>query len=134
MGGYWTLAQWGSVSVSHFRYALSRHSRSHSGSSFLAEIARTTSSLKPGRNASDSIGDTKPYAYSRLTRVSTDESILPPPTAKITPESGGYQNPNCRFPSRDCQSIDDPRHREPNLHTGNNLGPSGAGAALRHEG
>src|SRR5690242_8790720 len=80
MAGYCTLAQCGSVRVSHFRYALSRHSRSHSGSSFFAEIARTTSSLKPGGKTSASIGVTKPYAYSRLTRVSTDASIyrLPP--------------------------------------------------------
>src|SRR5512145_604543 len=42
-----------------------------SGSFFLAEITRTTSSFRPGGTVSASISLTKPYLYSRLARSST---------------------------------------------------------------
>ncbi len=52
--------------VSQVRYALRRHSSSHSGSRFFAEIRRTTSSLRPFGTLSVSTSVTKPYRYSRL--------------------------------------------------------------------
>src|SRR3954470_14395915 len=63
MGPYFTLGQCGSDIFSQFRYALSRHSSIHSGSSFLAEMSRITSSFKPGGTTSDSMSVTKPYLY-----------------------------------------------------------------------
>src|SRR5687767_226569 len=48
------------------RNALSRHSSSHSGSFFLAEISLTTSSLSPFGISSASTSVTKPYLYSRV--------------------------------------------------------------------
>jgi len=45
----------------HARKAASRHSSSHAGSSFLAEMKRTVSSLRPGGASSASISVTKPY-------------------------------------------------------------------------
>jgi hypothetical protein len=56
-----TLAQVGSVIVSQWRYAFSRHSSMNSGSFFFAEIRRTTSSLRPRGIVSDSMSVTKPY-------------------------------------------------------------------------
>src|SRR4029079_16555659 len=47
-GTYFTFGQCGSFIVSQRRYALSRQSSSHSGSSFLAEINLITASLRPG--------------------------------------------------------------------------------------
>src|SRR3989442_15129264 len=66
MGPYFTFAQVGSRIVSQVRYALSRHSSSHSGSSFFAEMRRTISSLRPRGSDSCSTSVTKPYRYSRL--------------------------------------------------------------------
>ena len=51
----------GSVISRHARNAASRHSSSHSGSVFLAEMKRTVSSLRPGGAVSASISVTKPY-------------------------------------------------------------------------
>src|SRR5438094_3733903 len=65
MGGWWTFAHAGSFIVSQCRKALSRHSSSHSGSPFLAEMRRMTSSLRPGATDSDSMSVTKPARYSR---------------------------------------------------------------------
>ena len=58
----------GSVIVNHVRYALSRHSSSHAGSFFFAEIRRTVSSLNPRGTVSCSTSVTNPYLYSRLAR------------------------------------------------------------------
>ena len=52
------------------RNAFRRNSSSHSGSLFFAEIARTTSSLRPGGSVSDSMSVTKPYLYSRVASCS----------------------------------------------------------------
>ncbi len=49
--------------VSHFRYALSRNSSIHSGSLFLAEIARTTSSSSPFGKVSLSMIVFQPALY-----------------------------------------------------------------------
>src|SRR5688572_20652612 len=49
--------------VRQWRYALRRHSRSHSGSPFFAEMRRTTSSSSPCGIASDSMSVTKPWRY-----------------------------------------------------------------------
>src|SRR6476619_6975243 len=60
------------------RNAFRRNSSSHSGSFFFAEIARTTSSLRPGGSVSDSMSVTKPYLYSRVascSMVSVDVDI-----------------------------------------------------------
>src|SRR5215208_7992905 len=70
----------GSVSLSQPRNALSRHSSSHSGSPFFAEMRRMMSSFRPLGAESDSISVTKPYLYSLLTRVSTDELMRSPGT------------------------------------------------------
>src|SRR5687768_9499794 len=43
----------------------------NSGSCFLAEISRMTSSLSPGGRLSASMSLTKPHRYSRLARVSS---------------------------------------------------------------
>src|SRR4029450_13235292 len=48
------------------RKAFSRHSSSHSGSFFLAEIIRTMSSLRPRGTSSASMSVTNPYLYSRV--------------------------------------------------------------------
>src|SRR5215207_6983443 len=58
--------------VSHRRYALRRHSSSHSGSFFFAEMSRTVSSLSPRGMVSASMSVTKPYWYSRLTSCSME--------------------------------------------------------------
>src|SRR5436309_7789505 len=65
MGGWCTFAHAGSFIVSQCRYAFRRHSSSHSGSPFLAEIRRITSSLSPTGTVSDSMSVTKPALYSR---------------------------------------------------------------------
>src|SRR2546425_7434916 len=65
MGGWCTFAHVGSFIVSQCRYALSRHSSSQSGSPFLVEIRRITSSLRPTGTVSDSMSVTKPARYSR---------------------------------------------------------------------
>src|SRR5437773_5244575 len=49
--------------LSQLRYALSRHCSIQSGSPFLAEISRITSSFKPAGTTSDSMSVTKPYLY-----------------------------------------------------------------------
>src|SRR5262249_376084 len=56
--------QRGSSIVSQCRYDLSRHWSSQSGSCFLAEMRRTTSSLRPRGTVSLSISVTKPHLYS----------------------------------------------------------------------
>src|SRR4051794_25622762 len=70
----------GSLILTQPRKALSRHSSSHSGSPFLAEIKRIMSSFSPLGAASASMSVTKPYLYSLLTSVSTDELIRFPLT------------------------------------------------------
>src|SRR6185369_8441006 len=69
------LAHFGSASacssLAQWRYAFNRHSSSHSGSFFFADIVRTISSPRPGGTDSDSISLTKPYLYSRSARIST---------------------------------------------------------------
>src|SRR6266849_2484829 len=65
MGGWCTFAHVGSFIVSQCRYDFRRHSRSHSGSPFLLEISRITSSLRPTGTVSDSMSVTKPARYSR---------------------------------------------------------------------
>ena len=68
-----TFGQCGSFIVCQRLYALSLHSSNQVGSSFFAEMSRITASLRPGGSVSVSTSVTKPYAYSRLTRVSMDE-------------------------------------------------------------
>src|SRR3972149_3884894 len=63
MAGKSTLAHAGSAMVGQWRKAFSRHARSHSGSSFLREIRRTMSSLRPLGAVSDSMSVMKPYLY-----------------------------------------------------------------------
>src|SRR5437763_15562379 len=58
--------QRGSSIVNQCLYALSRQSSMNFGSFFLADIVRTTSSLRPRGTVSASISVTKPYLYSRL--------------------------------------------------------------------
>ena len=60
-GGKCTLCHRGSVIVCQTRNAFSRHSSSHSGSPFLAEMIRMMSSFSPGGTASASMSVTKPY-------------------------------------------------------------------------
>ena len=60
-GGKCTLCHFGSVIVRQKRNAFRRHSSSHSGSPFLAEMTRMTSSFSPGGTASESMSVTKPY-------------------------------------------------------------------------
>src|SRR5689334_13472047 len=50
----------------------------NSGSFFRAEIARTTSSLSPGGNVSDSMSVTNPASYSRVISDSIELLIYPP--------------------------------------------------------
>src|SRR5258708_39189668 len=57
------LGECGSDILSELRWAFSRHSSIHSGSPFLAEISRITSSFKPAGTTSDSMSVTKPYLY-----------------------------------------------------------------------
>src|SRR5271169_5066376 len=81
MGGNFTFAHVGSCIFSQWRYAFKRHSSSHSGSPFLAEIRRITSSFKPGGTVSCSMSVTKPYLYSCVARNSTSVcgvAITPP--------------------------------------------------------
>jgi hypothetical protein len=61
MGGYVTLAQFGSTISSQFRYALRRHSSIHSGSSFFSEMSRMVSSFSPFGARSDSMSVDQPY-------------------------------------------------------------------------
>src|SRR5687767_5111166 len=70
MGSNLTFCQFGSFIVSHRRYAFSRHSSSHSGSPFLAEMRRTTSSFSPFGMVSASTSVKKPYLYSRVASCS----------------------------------------------------------------
>src|SRR5438132_848112 len=60
---YFTFGQCGSCIFSQFRYALSRQSSIHSGSPFLPEMRRITSSFNPAGTTSDSMSVTKPYLY-----------------------------------------------------------------------
>src|SRR5262245_39432815 len=48
----------------------------NSGSFFLAEIAWTTSSVRPGGSASASMSLTKPHLYSRLARASSVFAVV----------------------------------------------------------
>src|SRR5688572_33171319 len=69
----------GSTIFSQARYDFSRNSSIHSGSPFFAEIARTTSSLRPGGKVSDSRMVSKPYLYSRVascSMVSSEVDII----------------------------------------------------------
>src|SRR5450759_4310602 len=75
MAGYVTRAHFGSVMVSQWRYAFSRHSSSHSGSPFLPEMRRTTSSERPAGMLSVSMSVTKPCWYSCCVRVSRTASL-----------------------------------------------------------
>ena len=61
--GYFTFGHFGSVIVSQWRYAFSRNSSSHSGSFFLREMSRITSSDRPFGVVSESISVTKPCSY-----------------------------------------------------------------------
>src|SRR6185503_21225594 len=62
--------------VSQWRYDFSRHSVRNSGSPFLLEISRMTSSLRPGGTVSCSMSVTNPWRYLRLTRSATwSESV-----------------------------------------------------------
>ena len=61
MAWYVTFCHAGSSIFCQARNALSRQSSSHSGSPFLAEIRRTTSSLSPFGTISCSTSVTKPY-------------------------------------------------------------------------
>ena len=70
MSGKRTCAQRGGRIRRQRRRASKRHSVSQPGSSFFAEMARTTSSLKPGGKVSASMSVTNPAAYSRLTSAS----------------------------------------------------------------
>src|SRR5215210_9033537 len=56
--------------VSQWRYALRRHSSIHSGSSFLAESIRMTSSFNPGGKVSCSTSVMKPNWYSWVANCS----------------------------------------------------------------
>ena len=60
-GGNETLCHSGGVIVRQKRNAFSRHSSSHSGSSFLDEMRRMTSSFNPAGILSSSTSVTKPY-------------------------------------------------------------------------
>ena len=62
------IGHFGFSMVNQWRYAFKRHSVIHSGSFFLAERARTTSSFRPGGKVSASMSVTKPYLYSWATR------------------------------------------------------------------
>src|SRR5204863_4685441 len=77
MGPYFTFGQCGSCIFSQFRYALSRQSSIHSGSSFLPEMRRITSSFKPAGTTSDSMSVTKPYLYGCWTCASILVMQLP---------------------------------------------------------
>src|SRR5215208_3581878 len=77
----------GSAILAQPRKAFKRHSSSHSGSPFLDEIRRMVSSVRPRGAISDSMSVTKPYLYSLLTSVSTDELMHSPLLA---------QRRNCR--------------------------------------
>src|SRR3954468_14958036 len=78
MGSYLTFGQCGSGIDCQRRNAFRRHSSIHSGSCFFSEIARTTSSLRPGGNVSDSTSVTKPAAYSFVMSDSIEELIRAP--------------------------------------------------------
>src|SRR5688572_24478229 len=76
MGPYVTFGQCGSVIVCQRRNALSRHSSSHSGSLFLAEMMRTVSSDNPGGMVSASMSVSKPAWYSLLISDSIELLIV----------------------------------------------------------
>src|SRR5207302_8933697 len=89
MGPYFTFGQCGSCIFSQFRYALSRQSSIHSGSRFLAEISRITSSFRPAGTISDSMSVTKPYLYGCWTWASILVIVLP---EVVTGHTLGGQN------------------------------------------
>ena len=74
-------AHFGSLIVSQWRYALSRHSRRKAGSPFFCEISRMMSSFSPARTTSEAIVVSNPYLYGWRTRASM-EVIRTPPTAR----------------------------------------------------
>src|SRR5262245_43734303 len=78
MGGKETFAQRASSSriSSQRRYARSRQSSIHSGSSFLREIRRITSSFSPGGTVSCSTSVTNPHLYSRSARSRIGSLVL----------------------------------------------------------
>src|SRR6476659_811726 len=79
----------GSFIFCQTRNAFSRHSSSHSGSFFFAEIIRTTSSLRPFGISSASMSVTNPYLYSRVassSMVSVDVDIGSGQTLNDSPQ------------------------------------------------
>src|SRR3546814_10937601 len=62
--------------VSQCRLAFRRHSSSHSGSAFLAEMQRTISSFRPLGAVSASMSVTKPYLYLSSARTCSTVSRL----------------------------------------------------------
>src|SRR3546814_818597 len=76
MAGNVTSGQVGSGMVIQCRYAFRRHSSSHSGSAFLAEMKRTISSFRPLGAVSASMSVTKPYLYLSSARTCSTVSRL----------------------------------------------------------
>ena len=71
-------AHFGSVIVSQWRYALSRHSSRNAGSPFFCEMSRMMSSFSPAGTTSESMDVSNPYLYGWRTRASIDViRILP---------------------------------------------------------
>ncbi len=60
MGPYDTAAHCGSTIFCHRRNAARRHSSSHEGSSFFAEMKRTVSSVRPGGADSETMSLSQP--------------------------------------------------------------------------
>src|SRR5688572_16565944 len=79
------------------RNALSRHSSSHAGSFFLAEISRTTSSLSPFGISSASTSVTNPYLYSRVASSSM--------VSVLVDISLSGSDPGSRIPGSDPVSV-----------------------------
>src|SRR5215203_7087849 len=97
MGPYVTLGQCGSVIVCQRRNALRRHSSSHSGSFFLAEMIRTVSSDSPGAMVSASMSVSKPAWYSLL--ISDSIELLIGSRRYVVFEASLTADPVSRFPS-----------------------------------
>ena len=68
-----------------------RHSSMNSGSSFLCEMRRMTSSLRPGGATSDSMSVTKPHLYSERSSTSRDASVDSAMTYSCGPASGARE-------------------------------------------
>src|SRR2546426_521589 len=65
-------AHFGSLIVSQWRYALSRHSRRKAGSPFFCEISRMMSSFSPARTTSEAIVVSNPSLYGWRARASLE--------------------------------------------------------------